>query len=642
MKRIILILLILSAAIAVKAQLPTYNGYTNINSGYQWLRGLFKSLGAPAGGNATFESGQLPRAGALYYDSTGVDSGFYVYTGTRWLNLSTGGGIDSTLASQGLQMSGDTVVFAGPIGSPGIFTNERTLNLNRKIMHWTNGVAAEAGGAFWQFSQRPYSPYQFISQDTVTVNDALPDIGRPLSGLYARRVVYFNSGIYKTQQSYGHYFGQTFDWIDSAVMRNDGHDYQQAVIAEQRYKPRTLGRHVIRMANGTGNDLRLLHANPTFLSNTYYDGFDGASTDTLQVRGVSVGVVSYLVAATATGKIRGDQHVYFQAGNLVNSNAHFNRTIVLSRQTGETQTDTAYLILDTLRTSRSHFHNLVLGKGDSTQSGYQFKTYGTTWQNGSFRYTDGSQGLNKILQSDANGNATWVTPTGGGTVNSGTINRLAYYAATGTAVSELSAITANRALVSDANGLPVAATTTDTEIGFVNGVTAGIQGQLNGKAASGANTDITSVLLNQTGLVVKGASANALTIRPNETLSTGRTLNIVTGDADRTLTLTGDASVSGTNTGDQTSVSGNAGTATALQTGRTISVSTDATGTSASFDGTGNATIPVTLATVNSNVGSFTNASITVNAKGLITAASSGTSSGFNFAQITALMIIRY
>jgi hypothetical protein len=34
-----------------------------------------------------------------------------------------------------------------------------------------------------------------------------------------------------------------------------------------------------------------------------------------------------------------------------------------------------------------------------------------------------------------------------------------------------------------------------------------------------------------------------------------------------------------------------------------------------------------TLATVNSNVGSFTNASITVNAKGLITAASSGTGS---------------
>jgi hypothetical protein len=39
----------------------------------------------------------------------------------------------------------------------------------------------------------------------------------------------------------------------------------------------------------------------------------------------------------------------------------------------------------------------------------------------------------------------------------------------------------------------------------------------------------------------------------------------------------------------------------------------------------GPGSVPATLATVNSNVGSFTNASITVNAKGLITAASSGT-----------------
>ncbi len=60
-----------------------------------------------------------------------------------------------------------------------------------------------------------------------------------------------------------------------------------------------------------------------------------------------------------------------------------------------------------------------------------------------------------------------------------------------------------------------------------------------GAAASGANTDITSVLLNQTGLVVKGGSANALTFKPNETLSTGRILNIKVNDADRTIDLGG-------------------------------------------------------------------------------------------------------
>lgn len=48
-------------------------------------------------------------------------------------------------------------------------------------------------------------------------------------------------------------------------------------------------------------------------------------------------------------------------------------------------------------------------------------------------------------------------------------------------------------------------------------------------------------------------------------------------------------------------------------------VSGDATGTRAGTN------LPLTLATVNSNVGSFTAASITVNAKGLVTVASSGT-----------------
>lgn len=96
-----------------------------------------------------------------------------------------------------------------------------------------------------------------------------------------------------------------------------------------------------------------------------------------------------------------------------------------------------------------------------------------------------------------------------------------------------------------------------------------------------------------------------------------------------TLTVAGTASVSGTNTGDQTSVSGNAGTATALATGRTLAITGDLTWTSPSFDGSGNVTAAGTLATVNSNVGSFGSATqvatFAVNGKGLITAASNTT-----------------
>ena len=83
-------------------------------------------------------------------------------------------------------------------------------------------------------------------------------------------------------------------------------------------------------------------------------------------------------------------------------------------------------------------------------------------------------------------------------------------------------------------------------------------------------------------------------------------------------------------------LSGNATTATALATGRTIALTGDATA-SGSFDGSANYSQALTLATVNSNVGSFGSTSavpvITVNAKGLITAVSTSTiSTSFNLA----------
>jgi hypothetical protein len=96
----------------------------------------------------------------------------------------------------------------------------------------------------------------------------------------------------------------------------------------------------------------------------------------------------------------------------------------------------------------------------------------------------------KALVQDASGNikkmSFWPGSSGGsGTVNTGNQFQLGYYAANGTAISPLTLITGSRAVVSDANGLPIAATTTATEIGFVNGVTSSIQTQLNGKQASG-------------------------------------------------------------------------------------------------------------------------------------------------------------
>lgn len=66
------------------------------------------------------------------------------------------------------------------------------------------------------------------------------------------------------------------------------------------------------------------------------------------------------------------------------------------------------------------------------------------------------------------------------------------------------------------------------------------------------------------------------------------------------------------------------GSAATLTTGRTIAITGDLAYTSGSFNGSANVTGTGTLATVNANVGTFTSATVTVNAKGLITAASSG------------------
>ena len=90
--------------------------------------------------------------------------------------------------------------------------------------------------------------------------------------------------------------------------------------------------------------------------------------------------------------------------------------------------------------------------------------------------------------------------------------------------------------------------------------------------------------------------------------------------------MTSNQTIGGTKTFSNTitgSIDGNAGTATKWATARDLSLTGDATATLTSVDGSANVSAALTLATVNSNVGTYTK--VTVNAKGLVTAASVAT-----------------
>lgn len=85
MKKIILITAFLCGFIAANAQ------YTYIAQRYDWLAGLFRALGLPAGDSAQFQTSQRQRAGSIYYDSVGVDAGLYAWTGLTWQLIGSGG-----------------------------------------------------------------------------------------------------------------------------------------------------------------------------------------------------------------------------------------------------------------------------------------------------------------------------------------------------------------------------------------------------------------------------------------------------------------------------------------------------------------------------------------------------------------------
>ncbi len=95
---------------------------------------------------------------------------------------------------------------------------------------------------------------------------------------------------------------------------------------------------------------------------------------------------------------------------------------------------------------------------------------------------DSGVGIASLVTASSSNTFTNKTFDADGTGNSITnIENADIKAAAAIAVNKLAAVTASRAVVSDGSGFISAATTTATEIGYVNGVTSAIQTQLNNK-----------------------------------------------------------------------------------------------------------------------------------------------------------------
>lgn len=73
-------------------------------------------------------------------------------------------------------------------------------------------------------------------------------------------------------------------------------------------------------------------------------------------------------------------------------------------------------------------------------------------------------------------------------IATGSTNRLVVNDSSTGALSDAAAITASRALVSDANGIPTHSAVTSTELGYVSGVTSAVQTQLDAKVAKSTFT----------------------------------------------------------------------------------------------------------------------------------------------------------
>lgn len=149
--------------------------------------------------------------------------------------------------------------------------------------------------------------------------------------------------------------------------------------------------------------------------------------------------------------------------------------------------------------------------GPITTSGTLTATLNSQAANQFFASPDGSAGA-PVFRAIAAADLPVVPVSRGGTGSSTALNNNRVMSSSGGLIVESAAITANRAVISDANGIPTHSAVTNTELAFLSGVTSSIQTQLNAKAGNSSWTNYSAMASDGSGnlIAVPGTVSGSL------------------------------------------------------------------------------------------------------------------------------------
>jgi hypothetical protein len=275
------------------------------------------------------------------------------------------------------------------------------------------------------------------------------------------------------------------------------------------------------------------------------------------------------------------------------------------QQTGTANTTVSFTLSGTVTGFQSFS---AIGNGNTTY--YAATDLSGNWEVGLGTYsTTGPTLTRTTIYSSSN--------AGSAVTFSGAVNVFVTYPAKNSVVSSNNSGTSGQVLTSGGSG--VAPTWTTPTTGTVTSVA--LSGGTTGLTVSGSPITTSGTITLAGTLAIANGGSGATTAQT--------AMNAFSGAVTSGSYLRGNGTnvvMSAIQTADVPTLNQNTtGSAATLTNGRTIAITGDLAYTSPSFNGSTNVTAAGTLATVNANVGAFTNASVTVNAKGLVTAVSSGT-----------------